>query len=114
MGLLCVKLGRGTEFLDTDRGNCEFLACKLRKDVETVAPEHANPIREMCRRDVLIEDFADVGHELVHVVVRLVDIVEHVVALRDIVNHEFNESHNIAYIGHGFLVLPFPDHQELA
>lgn len=64
-------------------------------------------------RDVLAEDLADMGYELVHVVVGLVDVVEHVVALCDIVDKVFHKSHDVADIGHRLLILALADHQEL-
>ncbi len=65
-------------------------------------------------RDVFIQNLADMCHELVHIVVGFVNVVKDVVALRNIVDHELHESHDIANVCHRLLVLAFPYHQELA
>ena len=114
MRFLGVKLGCGAEFLYTDRGNSQFLSGNLGEEVEAVAAHHAEPVGEMCRRDMLVEHLADVCHELVHVVVRLVYVVEDIIAFRHIVNHELHESHDVADICHRLLVLSLADHQELS
>lgn len=45
---------------------------------------------------MFVEDFAYMSHKLVLVVVRLVDIVEHIIVRGHIVNHELHESHDTA------------------
>ncbi len=80
-----VELGCGAEFLDAHGADGEFLACELGQQVETVASGHPQPVGEVGGGYVLVEHFADVAHELVHVEIGFVDVVEHVVALGHVV-----------------------------
>lgn len=53
--------------------------------------------------DMLVEDLAYAGHEQVHVVVGLVDVVEDVVTCSDVVYQIFHEGNDIPHVGHHFL-----------
>ena len=109
-----IEFGCGTEFLYAHRGYGELFTGQFCNQIETVAAKHSEPIRKVGGGDMLVEHFAHVAHKLVHIVVGLVNVVIYVVAARAIVNQIFHECHDIADIGHGFAVLAFAYHQELA
>ena len=109
-----IEFGGGTEFFHTHRAYGQFLSGDFCQQVEAIASGHAHPVGEMRGGDVLAKHFAYVRHKLVHVVVGLVDVVEHVVAFGHIVDHELYEGHDVAHVGHRLAVLAFPHHQEFS
>lgn len=100
MGFLGIKFGCRAEFLYSDGGDCEFFTCDFGEKIETVASHHAEPIGKMGRWDMLFENLAYVGDELVHIVVRLIYVVEDIVALGHVVDHILHEGHDVTNVCH--------------
>ncbi len=81
-----IELGRGAEFLHRHRAYRQLLAGQFCKQIDAVIAHHAEPVGEVCGGDVLAELFAHVRQELVHVGVRFVGVVAHVVSRMHVVN----------------------------
>lgn len=81
-----IELSRSAESLHRHRAYRQLLARQFCEHVEAVAAHHAEPVGEVGGGDVLAEHFAHVHQKLVHVVVRFVGVVAHVVSRMHVVN----------------------------
>ena len=63
---------------------------------------------------MFIQNLAYMRHELIHVIVGLIDIIEYIIPLDDMVDHVLYESHDISHVSHRLLVFASTHHEEFA
>ena len=63
---------------------------------------------------MFIQNLAYMRHELIHVIVGLIDIIEYIIPLDDMVDHILYESHDISHVSHRLLVFASTHHEEFA
>ena len=86
-----VVFGGGAEFLDADGADGEFAAQQPCQRVEAVAASHSYGVGDANCRQAFLQHCLHMLHKLVHVVVGLVDVVEHVVARCVVVDEKFRD-----------------------
>lgn len=109
-----IELGGGAEFLYADGRDGEFLAGDEGQGIETIAAHHAEPVGKVGGGDVLVQYLAHQRYQVVHIGVWFVNVVKHIVALRDILQHKLYESHDVAHVGHALHIGALAHHEKLA
>ena len=98
---------RVKKITDPNRTNRQFLPRHESQQVKTISPKHTQPIRKMCQRDMLIQHLTHMPYQLIHLEIKLVDIIV-------CIDQKPDKRHDITYVYHRLPVIPLPHHQKLS